>query len=57
MCLCQLFGIDLMCCRFDDDFKMLKRKGTIVTFGNASGPVEPVNLFKLAEKNVKVLRP
>ena len=46
-----------MCCRFDDDFKMIKRKGTIVTFGNASGPVEPVNLFKLVEKNVKLLRP
>ena len=36
---------------------MIKRKGTIVTFGNASGPVEPVNLFKLVEKNVKLLRP
>jgi NADPH2:quinone reductase len=42
---------------FDDDFKMIKRKGTIVTFGNASGPVEPMNLFKLVEKNVKLLRP
>jgi NADPH2:quinone reductase len=36
---------------------MIKRKGTIVTFGNASGPVEPMNLFKLVEKNVKLLRP
>lgn len=36
---------------------MIKRKGTIVTFGNASGPVGPMNLSKLAEKNVKVLRP
>lgn len=36
---------------------MIKRKGTIVSFGNASGPVEPVNLFKLVEKNVKLLRP
>jgi len=42
---------------FEDDFRMIKRKGTIVAFGNASGPVEPVNLFKLAEKNVKLLRP
>ena len=48
---------DLMCGRFDDDFKIIKRKGTIVTFGNASGPIEPVNLFKLAEKNVKLVRP
>ena len=36
---------------------MIKRKGTIVSFGNASGPVAPVNLFKLTEKNVKLLRP
>ena len=55
--LCQLFGIGLMCCRFDDDFKIIKRKGTIVTFGNASGPIDPVNLFKLVEKNVTLLRP
>ena len=58
MCdLCQLIGVNLMCGRFDDDFKIIKRKGTIVTFGNASGPIDPVNLFKLAEKNVKLVRP
>jgi NADPH:quinone reductase-like Zn-dependent oxidoreductase len=44
-------------CRFDDDLKMIKRKGTIVSFGNASGQVEPVDLLKLAKKNVKLLRP
>jgi hypothetical protein len=43
--------------RFDDNFKMIKRKGTIVSFGNASGPVQPVALSKLTEKNVKLLRP
>ncbi|KAI0293450.1 NAD-P-binding protein [Russula brevipes] len=42
---------------FDDNFKMIKRKGTIVSFGNASGPVQPVALSKLTEKNVKLLRP
>ncbi|KAI0261022.1 NAD-P-binding protein [Gloeopeniophorella convolvens] len=42
---------------FDDDFKMIKRKGTIVAFGNASGAVDPVNLFRLVAKNVKLLRP
>jgi hypothetical protein len=47
----------LTCCRFDDDFKMIKRKGTIVSFGNASGLVEPVDLRRLTEKNVKLLRP
>jgi hypothetical protein len=36
---------------------MIKRKGTIVSFGNASGLVEPVDLLKLSEKNVKLLRP
>jgi len=53
---CSL-GICLTGSRFDDDFKMIRRKGTIVSFGNASGPVEPVSLSKLREKNVKLLRP
>ncbi|KXN88947.1 putative quinone oxidoreductase [Leucoagaricus sp. SymC.cos] len=42
---------------FDSDFKMIKRKGTIVSVGNASGPVEPFSLLRLVEKNVKLLRP
>jgi hypothetical protein len=50
-------GMSLTDYRFDDDFKMIKRKGTIVSFGNASGRVEPVELFKLTENNVKLLRP
>jgi NADPH2:quinone reductase len=36
---------------------MIKRKGTIVSVGNASGAVEPFSLFRLIEKNVKLLRP
>jgi NADPH2:quinone reductase len=40
---------------FDDDFKMIKRKGTIVTFGSVSGPVEPVKPLRLVEKNVRLL--
>ncbi len=36
---------------------MIKRKGTIVSYGNASGPVENFGLSKLAEKNIKILRP
>jgi NADPH2:quinone reductase len=43
--------------RFDNNFKLLKRKGTLVSFGNASGPVPPFTIFKLVEKNVKLLRP
>ena len=33
------------------------RRGTIVSFGNASGAVEPIRLATLAAKNVKVCRP
>lgn len=44
-----------MHCRFDDDLKMIKRKGTIVTFESVSGPVEPVKLFRLTEKNIRLL--
>jgi len=42
---------------FQSDLKMIKRKGTIVSYGNTSGPVENVSLLQLAEKNIKVLRP
>ncbi|KAF8743674.1 hypothetical protein AX14_001206 [Amanita brunnescens Koide BX004] len=42
---------------FDNDFKLIRRKGTIVALGNASGPIPPFSIYKLAEKNVKVLRP
>ena len=42
---------------FDNNFKLIKRKGTIVSFGNASGPVEPFSILRLAEKNVTLLRP
>jgi NADPH2:quinone reductase len=43
--------------RFDDNFKMIKRKGTIVSVGNASGAVAPFSILRLVEKNVKLLRP
>jgi NADPH2:quinone reductase len=43
--------------RFEDDFKMLKRKGTLVGVGNASGPIPPFSPLKLGEKNTKLLRP
>ena len=33
------------------------RKGTVVSFGNASGAVEPVRLTSLTAKNVRVCRP
>jgi NADPH2:quinone reductase len=42
---------------FEDDFKMIRRKGTLVSLGNASGAVPPFSPLKLVEKNVKLLRP
>ncbi|KZV67631.1 NAD-P-binding protein [Peniophora sp. CONT] len=42
---------------FEGNFEMIKRKGTIVSFGNASGAVPDVPLFKLTPKNVKLMRP
>lgn len=44
-------------CRFDNNFKLIRRKGTIVSVGNASGAVEPFAPLRLVEKNVKLLRP
>ncbi|KAJ2716785.1 hypothetical protein H4R19_000432 [Coemansia spiralis] len=35
----------------------LRREGTMVSFGNASGAVPPVRLFSLTPKNLRLLRP
>lgn len=43
--------------RFDSDFEMLRRMGTLVSVGNASGAVPPFAPLKLSEKNLKLLRP
>ncbi|PVI03555.1 NAD(P)-binding protein [Periconia macrospinosa] len=42
---------------FDSSLKVLTRKGTMVSFGNASGPVTNFALGRLADKNLKLLRP
>ncbi|KAI0801460.1 NAD-P-binding protein [Fomes fomentarius] len=42
---------------FLDNFKLVRRKGTLVSVGNASGAVEPVAPLKLVEKNLALLRP
>lgn len=39
------------------DLKVIRRKGTIVSYGNASGPVDSFNLGLLSPKNVVLLRP
>ena len=36
---------------------MIRRKGTIVSVGNASGPVPPFPPLKLTPKNIKLTRP
>lgn len=38
---------------WESDFEVTRRKGIIVTFGNASGPVPPFAPLKLAAKNLK----
>jgi len=42
---------------FDDNFKIVRRKGTIVSLGNASGPVPAFSPLALSEKNLKLVRP
>ncbi|KAL0634368.1 NADPH:quinone reductase [Maublancomyces gigas] len=42
---------------FEGDLEVLARKGSLVSFGNASGPVPPFAIARLAAKNLKVLRP
>lgn len=42
---------------WDANFEIAARKATIVTFGNASGPVPAFAPLKLAAKNLKICRP
>ncbi|KKK22988.1 hypothetical protein P175DRAFT_0429586 [Aspergillus ochraceoroseus IBT 24754] len=42
---------------WEGSLDVVKRKGTVVWFGNASGPVPPLPLNKLSPKCVKVARP
>jgi NADPH2:quinone reductase len=42
---------------FEDDLQILARKGTLASFGNASGAVPPFAISRLAAKNLKILRP
>jgi NADPH2:quinone reductase len=42
---------------FDGDLELIALKGTLVSFGNASGAVDPVALFRLTPKNVRLMRP
>ena len=42
---------------FETALQAVARKGTVVSFGNASGAVEPFRIARLGEKNIKVARP
>lgn len=42
---------------FDGDLEVLAGKGTLVSFGNASGAVPPLAISRLSPKNLKVVRP
>ncbi|ODV63311.1 NADPH:quinone reductase [Ascoidea rubescens DSM 1968] len=42
---------------FEISLASLARKGTFVSFGNASGAVPPLVINRLSAKNVKILRP
>lgn len=42
---------------FEMDMKVIKRKGSLVSFGNASGAVPPLSINRLSAKNIKLLRP
>lgn len=41
----------------DISIDSLARKGTFVSYGNASGPVPPFTISRLSPKNLKLLRP
>ncbi|KAG0045806.1 NADPH:quinone reductase [Gryganskiella cystojenkinii] len=41
---------------FDVDLKVVRRLGTVISFGNASGLIPPVNVMRLAEKNIRLMR-
>ncbi|KAG6334135.1 hypothetical protein ID866_4958 [Astraeus odoratus] len=42
---------------FEADLHMIRRKGTLVSVGNASGPVPPFPPLRLMDKNIKLVRP
>lgn len=42
---------------FEGSLEVIAVKGTFVSFGNSSGLLEPLNLIRLAEKNIAILRP
>ena len=42
---------------FEKSFEIVRRKGTLISYGNATGTVEPLAINRLSAKNVKIARP
>ncbi|WVQ98535.1 hypothetical protein IAU59_005661 [Kwoniella sp. CBS 9459] len=42
---------------WDEDFEVIRRKGTVVSYGNASGAVPAFTLAKIVPKAAKITRP
>lgn len=42
---------------FENSLEIVRRKGTLVSYGNATGTVEPLLINRLSAKNVKIVRP
>lgn len=42
---------------FDLSLECLARKGSMISFGNASGPPAPVTIARLSPKNLRLMRP
>ncbi|KAK5938493.1 NADPH:quinone reductase [Knufia obscura] len=41
---------------WEGSLEAVKRKGSVIYFGNASGPVPPMNIALLSKKNTKIMR-
>lgn len=42
---------------FEDSLACCKRLASLITFGNASGKIPPFDILRLAEKNIRLMRP
>lgn len=42
---------------FDTSLDCIARKGSMISFGNASGPPDPFKIARLATKNIRLMRP
>lgn len=42
---------------FEKSFEIVRRKGSLISYGNATGTVEPLLINRLSAKNVKIARP